>query len=118
MTRQTLPEPVGRFLDGNVYSVSDLETLLWLRARRDRAVEVADLGRALGMVPWQVGLVLGRLAEKGLVVPAAGDRWSCRDAAGSVEDVLDWLGENLGRYRVAVTARIFAKPAHADGEDR
>jgi hypothetical protein len=117
MSGAPLPEPVAEFIDHYVQSVSDLETLLWLRPRADRPIGVDDLRTGLGMAPWQGELVLRRLAGLGLV-ESVGDRWRYAGEAGGPDEPLAWLAEYFGRYRVTVTARIFAKPSHAEGEDR
>ena len=118
MAGPVLPMTVGDFVDTHVDSLSALECMLWIKDHARGGATTLELARELRMAPTQAASILEQLAADGVVAAAPDDRWQYIGGADGVDEALGWLGEHLGRYRVAVIERIFSKPSRPARERR
>lgn len=110
-----LPDDVGRFIEGNITSVAQLEVLLLLREDRQREWPVDDVSRALYAGASGMADQLNDLVAKGLAFVVQGadlaPRFRYRPESGSEVDIL--VGQLASYYkerRVSVISLIYSDP--------
>lgn len=105
-----LPDDVGRFIDSNLRSVTDLEILRILVAPEAPATAPA-LAQVLRISEAQASEGLAALRARGLVAQADDGRWAYTAADPTLDACVNWLASNFRTYRVAVTTRIYSHPS-------
>ena len=105
-----LPDDVGRFIDRNLRSMTDLEILFALVAP-GAPVSVPELVRDLRISESHATEGLGALRARGLAVLGDDGRWSYLAGGRQQQDCVDWLVQSFRTYRVAVTTRIYSHPS-------
>lgn len=111
MTGDALPERVLTFLRSQIFSASQLDVLLHVRAAGGSAVTAADVSRELrlpvgSIVPW-----LDAFVSRGLLA-REGDAYRYAPVDDTVDGDLTAVAEVYARRPVSVTRRIYGS-----GED-
>jgi len=106
-----IPDAVVAFIHDQLYSVEELEVLLLLRSRSDRAWTVKDVSDELCSTTWSVTLRLFDLHSRGLlrVVSATEAAYSYAPSSNAVAEVIDQLAPVYEQKPHTVISLIFAK---------
>jgi hypothetical protein len=105
-----VPAAVGRFIEGRIESVEQLEVLLLLRAAPSTGWTAAQVARALVTQPESAAHWLKKMAADGLLAVEGGS-YRYAPPTPEVERTIDDLAESFAKYRVTVIGLIFSKPS-------
>lgn len=104
---QDLPQDVRDFLDAHIFTASQLEVLLLLRASGDQRRSLGDLSRETALPQSSLGPWLDAFVSRGLLERDGGGYW-CAPASAEVRAVLDRVAEVWARRKTTVTRYIYA----------
>ncbi|HEY9792362.1 MAG TPA: hypothetical protein V6D22_18315 [Candidatus Obscuribacterales bacterium] len=113
MADNYLPQNVGRLVDKHIYSVSQLETLLFLRRYQDRNWTAHEIGNEFHTNDNAAMDILGRLAEDGFVKRFDAGRapeFAYVPMSADMEADIEALAEAYRNTRLRVVDRIYRKP--------
>ena len=113
MADNSLPQNVGRLLDKHIYSVSQLETLLFLRKFQDRRWTAHEIANEFHTNDNAALDILNRLVEDGLVKHFEGERtaeFGYVTLRAELEEDLQALSTAYRETRLRVVDRIYRKP--------
>lgn len=105
--------PVKQFIDEHIHSVAQLEVLLALHQNPDALWTIEQVTSRFYFQPQMANELLIDLVRRGLVAQqGAAFRYAPADTA--IAPLIDELAKLYRERRVAVTSRIFSKPAGSD----
>jgi len=102
-----LPATVRAFLDEHVFSASQLEVLLMLRAAPEAAVTLPELARRTALPPSSLGPWLDAFVSRGLL-SRTDEAYRYAPSSRTVAAVLDEVADAWGRRKTTVTRYIYA----------
>ena len=107
-----LPVEVKQFIDRQIESLAQLETLLLLRQAPERTMTAAEIAKAMYVPPESSLAVLKDLERRGMVKPmaAADPRYLYQPADEATAKIIDALAQLYDERRVAVISQIYSKP--------
>jgi hypothetical protein len=103
---------VEKFIADHVESLAQLETLLLMRAERERVLDCDDLAKRLYIRGDDCAKILGTLEAKRFVRRSAADpaQFQYQPADAAVDALIEELGTAYQERRVAVITQIYSKP--------
>lgn len=104
---QDLPALVRAFLDEHIFSASQLEVLLLLRAEAGQEVTLASLARRTALPAGSIGPWLDAFVSRGLL-RRDGETYQYAPSSRTVAAVLDEVDEVYRRRKTTVTRYIYA----------
>jgi DNA-binding transcriptional ArsR family regulator len=102
-----LPQPVRDFLDGNIFSASQLEVLLLLREGGADKTTLSELSRRTALPQSSLGPWLDAFVSRGLL-DRDGDRYWFAPGSADLEQTLAEVAETWRRRKTTVTRYIYA----------
>lgn len=114
MAERALPQNVGRLLDKHIYSVSQLEILLFLRKFQQRNWTAHQIANELHTNDAAALAMLCRLSDDGLIKRSTAgttDQFSYDASAHGLEPDMFDLARVYKESRMRVVDRIYQKPS-------
>lgn len=107
-----IPDPVSSFILEHIYSVAQLELLLWMREQGDQPSSVAKVAQHHRMQPDMALGLLEDLRARRLLEKTAGpdDSYVYRPNREETSEQMDQLASFYGQYRFTVINLIFSRP--------
>jgi hypothetical protein len=111
MSRE-IPEPVSSFILEHIFSVAQLELLLWMREQGDQPISADQVARQHRMQPdMALGLLEDLRARKFLEKsPGPDDNYIYRPDREEISEQMEALASFYGQYRYSVINLIFSRP--------
>jgi DNA-binding IscR family transcriptional regulator len=103
---------VCQFIDQNIESLAELETLLLMRRDPQSSCDAADIAKALYISTEQAGRLLADLARRGMIVSteAHATRYSLNSSNANSDAAIAEVALAYEERRVAVISLIYSKP--------
>lgn len=98
------------FIDRHVRSIEQLEILLLLFARRDRAWTAQAVSDELRGNPSSAAVRLDEMSDDGLLTASGNPRTYAYSATGELDKAVAGLAEAYRDFRLRVIERVFTKP--------
>jgi hypothetical protein len=109
VTTDPIPDSVKRLIAKRIETVSELEAILLLRDRRDRAWTLAEIGERLYVSTTAAAHLLEKLADNGFLKTREGRYLYAADA--DVDEAVAGLAIAYSHHVVAITNLIHANSA-------
>jgi DNA-binding IclR family transcriptional regulator len=103
---------VCQFIDQNIESLAELETLLLIRSDSKGGCDAADIAKALYISTEQAGRLLADLARRGMIAAteAQATHYSLNPANADSDAAIAEVALAYEERRVAVISLIYSKP--------
>ncbi len=112
MSDGVISADVRQFLLASIDSIAQLEGLLWLRAQAGRGWDAATVARHLYIADEDAAVLLGRLAQRGLIaIEDAADlrHYVYRPASEELDAMVARIDDLYRHHLIPVTHLIHAK---------
>jgi predicted ArsR family transcriptional regulator len=103
---------VRQFIDHNIESLAELETLLLMRRNPQGSCDAADIAKALYISNEQAGRLLADLARRGMITVTESQptRYTLNPSNAASDAAVAEVATAYEERRVAVISLIYSKP--------